>query len=160
MNSKFYIAFTKFGRHMLNIEVIKPEMFIDFVIRSSVPIDEWTRNHVYETYVREISKKESPMDAFERNVLLMQSWAIRNEQIWTNFFREINTTEATLWIRSGRISPWILYTSHARKLIDRMTDEQMGIVSEIMDPSVWNRKKESKRDDIQYMEEMLEKKGF
>ena len=64
--SKYYTAFTKFGRHILDINAIDPEKFIDFVINNSVHLDKWCSDAVYETYIRELNKKETAERAIER----------------------------------------------------------------------------------------------
>ena len=72
--SKFYLGFTKFGKHIININAINPEEYIDFVIRNSVKLNKWTSDSVYETYIQELNRKESADRAVERSILLMQKW--------------------------------------------------------------------------------------
>lgn len=76
-SSNYYTGFTKFGRYILDINAIDPEKFIDFVINNSVHLDKWCSDSVYETYIRELNKKETAERAIERGILLMQQWAKR-----------------------------------------------------------------------------------
>lgn len=137
MDSKYFTSFTKFGRHVLNINAIDVEGFIEFLIKGNIKLDNWTQDIWYETWIRELTKKESPHRAVERNILLMEQWARENGEDWVNFFRKVPTTLATKWIRTGRISPWLLYSGVGQPLFDRMTDEQLGLVKEWINPLFW-----------------------
>ena len=78
--SKYYIGFTKFCIYILNVNAIDAEKFIDFVIKSGVKLDKWTSDAVYETYIRELNKKETAERAVERGILLIQQWGRENDR--------------------------------------------------------------------------------
>lgn len=99
--SKFYLGFTKFGKHILNINAINPEEYIDFVIQNSVKLDKWTSDVVYNTYVQELNRKESADRAVERSILLMQKWGEEYERPFNKFFEEVSKPLAIHYIKSG-----------------------------------------------------------
>jgi len=78
--SNYYTGFTRFGKHTLEINAIDPERFIDFVITNSIALDKWCSDAVYETYIRELNKKETAERAIERGILLMQQWSRENDR--------------------------------------------------------------------------------
>jgi len=161
MGSQFYTSFTKFGRYLLNINAINPKQFIDFLIKTEVKLNKWESPLVYETYVRELNKKETPDAAIERNFLLMQQWANDTGKPWLDFFREIEPALATNWIRSGRISPWILFTaSSAKDLFARLSDEQLSLVQKNIDPDFWSFKLEKSAADVDFIREQLDAAGL
>ena len=63
---------------MLEINAIDPEKFIDFVITTSIQTS--GTDAVYETYIRELNKKETAERAVERGILLMQQWSRENDR--------------------------------------------------------------------------------
>ena len=140
--SNLYLAFTKFGRYLLNLNAIEPKQFVNWLIKAEVKLDHWERPVVYETYIRWLNTKESPGAAIERAFTLMQSWALENDDVWTDFFRKISTPLATLWLKAGRISPWVLFLSESgpEMLMDRMTEEQRQIIYSNIDPAFWDAK--------------------
>ena len=141
VESKFFDGFVKFGKYISKVECIDPNAFIEFVIKSSIALDKWTDPRVYDIWVREQTKKESPDKALERMLLLMESWAIHNSKHWTDFFKEISPSEAVLWIQTGRISPWILYIARSSIcLFERFSKEQLKIIDEYIDDSFWQVK--------------------
>lgn len=159
--SSVYLAFCKFGRYLLDINAVNVNAFIDFILDGGIPVDQWTNSVVYETYLRELNKKETPEAALERNFLLMQQWADHNSAEWTDFFRQIAPPLATLWIRTGRISPWVLYTaSSAAELFARMTDEQMSLVEAAIEPKFWMKKLEAEAAQVAIIREELDAAGL
>ena len=81
-------ALQNFDKYMLDVNAIDPEKFIDFVITTSVKLDKWTSDAVYETYIRELNKKETAERAVERGILLMQQWSRENDRPYNVFFRD------------------------------------------------------------------------
>lgn len=161
MNSQHYIAFTKFGRYILDLNALNPEGFIEFVIKSAIPLKDWTLPHVYELYVRELTKKETPERAVERNILLMQQWEQETGEQWNDFFRKVNPNIAVMWIRSGRISPWIIYTAKSvSELFNRMSTEQLNLIHEYVDPKYWKAKIHMNKEDVEWLKKALDEAGL
>ena len=160
-NSKFYTAFVKFGKFIIDLNAIQPMGFVDFLIRIEIPIDKWCSMSLYETYIREMTKVETPSDAIERNILLMQQWADDTGEHWSDFFRKVSPVQATMWIMSGRVSPWVLYTApSAAILFDKFTDEQLSFIQNTIDPDFWQRKIEQNKKEVDNIKKMLEEAGL
>lgn len=160
MNSSHYTSFVKFGRYLLDIQVINAEAFIEFLLKANIPMKNWERDIVYEQYVRELNKRESAETAFERNVLLMQQWEMDTGEPWYDFFRKINANVAVQYIRSGRLSPWVLYTaSSAPDLFERFNEEQFRLIEQYVDPRFWKRKLDEQPDDVRFIRDLLDEAG-
>lgn len=158
--SPYYTAFVRFGKHMLDINAIDPEQFVDFVLRMGVKLDNWCKDTVYEEYVRDLTKRESVDRAVERNILLMKQWSIQEEQEWTQFFARITPQLAVHWIRTGRISPWIIYACDAaQNLLDRMNDEQITMIAEYIDPIYWRKRVIKQKEDVEWIKTVFEQAG-
>lgn len=159
MESQYFTAFTKFGRHIENINAIEVSGFVDFLIKGNVKLDDWTNDVWYESWTRELSKKESPDRAIERNILLMEQWGRETGENWVDFFRKVATPRAVEWIRKGRISPWLLFLDVGQPLFDRMTDEQLGMVKEWINPLYWRSKLRDHSDDVEQIKVILQEAG-
>lgn len=161
IDNQFYNAFSKFGRHLRDLNAIEPAKFIDYVIKNNLPIDKWTHDFVYEQYIRELTKKENAEEAFERNVMLMNEWAIQNGEKWTDFFKKINPNQAVTWIKTGRISPWVLYNvDSASILIERCSPEQISIIKEYASPGPWKLKFKKDPDGCNFIRETTRNVGM
>ena len=155
--SSYYTAFTKFGKHIIDVNAIDPEKFIDFVITSGVKLDKWCSDAVYETYIRELNKKETAERAVERGILLIQQWGMENDRPYNVFFREISKPRAIHWIKSGRISPWIIFNSTSvSELLNSFNDHELNLVNEYLEPTFWSRKFQVRNEDVLFVKQVLE----
>lgn len=161
IDSAFYTAFVKFGRHIVDLDAINPERYIDFVIKANIPIDQWCNDFVYEQYVRELTKKETAEDALERNILLMQQWSNETGENWQDFFKKVNTNQAVAWLKSGRLSPWILYNAAtAEQLFARCTPEQLGLIKQYAPTAVWKIKFGKNQHSVKFLQDMMQQAGL
>jgi hypothetical protein len=159
--SDFYAVFVKFGYHLQSIHAINPIGFIDFLLRAQIGVDRWCDITKYQAYIREMTKNETPLEALQRSLILMDSWANQNNELFTNFFHKIATPQAVLWILSGRISPLILLTaSSAGALFDRLSEEQATRVAEVIDEQFWESKMRRHQKDIDIIVAELAESGL
>lgn len=154
--SRLYAAFVRFARHLMSLEVSNPLAFVDFLLRIEQPIDRWTKPEIYARYIRELNKNETPLEAIERNFMLMEQWAISTGENWRDFFRRIPPPQAVLWIIGGRISPWLLLTaSSATDLTKRLNAEQGQMIDKAIDTDFWQAKIARHRDEVEMIRAML-----
>lgn len=140
-SSPYYTAFVKFGSFLVNTAPIYPERFIDYVIKSGVKLDHWCRDELYDNYISELIKIEPADGAIQRSIKTMMDWADKNDSAWEHYFCYVNLNRATHDIKEGLISPWLLLnTKSGKAMLKNMNDEQLMIVSPIIDPQFWMKK--------------------
>jgi len=159
MDSNYFSAFTKFGRYIEHINAIEVSGFTEMLIKNNIKLDDWTNEIWYESWTRELTRKELPLKAVERNILLMEQWGRETGENWVDFFRKVSTSQATLWIKKGRISPWLLYSGVGQPLFDRLSDEQLGLVREWINPLFWNSKIREHKEEVDQIRKILEEAG-
>lgn len=156
IESSYYIGFVKFGRHLADLNPINIEMFVDYVIKNSIPLKDWTKDKIYETYLDDMMTREPPEKGLERTVLFIESWTQKNDCQFNEFFTTIAPTEATHLIRAGWISPWVLYLSGtAGSLFERMSTEQMAMISTMIDAETWAQRMTSNSEDRLFIQQAL-----
>jgi hypothetical protein len=161
IDSRFYTDFIKFGRHLNNINALEPEGFIEYLIRGNIKLRDWTKEHYYNEWVRNLTRKESWEKAFERNMLLIFQWSQEENKEVTSFFKEVNTNLAVKWIQTGRLSPWILYTApSAQILFDRLNEDQLKMIEQWVDPKYWRSVFDKNLNDFLAIENALQSGGF
>lgn len=154
--SLMYTAFVRFARYLRSIHAINSPGFVDFLIAHDVKIDDWNKPSYYERYVREWTKSETPVEAMKRNFLIMEQWAIDNNDEWTEYFRKVSPSRVILYIVSGRISPWIIFTaSSAQSLIERFSGEQMDIFNKAIDVEFWKHKLKANQKDVEIIRQIM-----
>jgi len=157
MKSKYYLAFVKFGKHIVEAKVLSPELYIKFVIKNKVKLDNWCNEAVYEAYNKDVCKRESVEVALERMVKLMSEWGEEFGEDWTDYFAKVNVNLAVKMIRNGCISPWIVLNANTiYKLFDRMGEEQITMVNNAIDLTAWSYLMKKNEQDRSFVRETLE----
>jgi DNA-directed RNA polymerase subunit RPC12/RpoP len=155
-SSPYYNAFVKFGSFLSNTAPIFPERFIDFVIKSGVKLDHWCRDELYDTYVSELIKIEPADGAIQRTVQTMMDWADDKEASWNHYFSYANLNRITHDIKEGKISPWVLLNCKAGKeMLQKMNDEQLEIVSPVIDPQFWMKRFKTLPADVELVKDIV-----
>jgi hypothetical protein len=139
--SPYYNAFVKFGSFLNNVNPLYLDRYIDYVVTSGVKLDHWCREELYYKYVIDLIKKESAEVAIERSIATMADWAEKNHSQWNHYFKYVSLNRAVYDIKDGKISPWLIFNSTSgREMMSKFNDEQLGIVSETMDPDFWGKR--------------------
>lgn len=155
-SSPYYTAFVKFGSFMVNTAPIYPERFIDFVIKSGVKLDHWCRDELYDAYLQELIKIEPADGALQRSIKTMMDWADNNSATWEHYFAYVNLNRATHDIKEGLISPWVLLNSKSGKdMLTRMNDEQLEIISSMIDPIFWKKRFRDNQADLELAKDVI-----
>jgi hypothetical protein len=144
--------------------MLKPvniEQYIDFVILSGLKIPKWTTDPVYELYIENLVKTEPPSTAADRTVSVIIEWSEKNNTPFTQFFSNISANEAAYLIKTGKISPWVLYLcKSAEDLQSRFTEDHDPMIKSMIDPGYWMRKFKKSDDDVEYIKSLLEQAGL
>jgi len=144
VDSPYYSAFVKFGRHMVAIRAVNPRMFIEYVIKENKKLDHWTHEKVYLEYLHAYMKKEAVQDALERALLEMQDYADEHPELkngFSDYFRYGSSNRICYHISNGRISPWIVFNcASGVGFLESLTEEQISMVMPWIDPEYWQRK--------------------
>jgi hypothetical protein len=154
--SPYYTAFVKFGSFIVNTNPVYPEKFIEWVVKSGVKLDHWCRDELYDQYVAEMIKIEPADGAIQRSIKTMMEWGDSNKAAWEHYFSYVNLNRATHDIKEGLVSPWMLLNCKAgRELLGKMNDEQLAIVSPIIDPHFWKKRFNSHPADVELVKEVI-----
>jgi len=140
-DSSYYNAFVRFGSFVNNVNPLYPDRFIDYVIKSGVKLDHWCRDELYEKYLYEIIKIEPVESAVQRSLQTMMEWGNDHKAEFAHYFNYVSLSRAVHDIRNGKISPWIiLNTKSGQTMINKMSDEQLDMISPAFDVAFWLKK--------------------
>jgi hypothetical protein len=160
-DSQFYNGFVRFARHAADLGVENIQQFADWLVKNTVPLDDWCRLTTYEQYLKWVVENEPAATAVERNVLFMEKWAEETGHRYTDFFRAISPGEALMWIKTAKISPWMMFLSDTGgDLIGRMTEEQQGLLDQAVDIAKWKRKFLARSDDREWVKDICGQFGL
>lgn len=161
INSPYYIDFAKFGNYLSALKPVHLEKYIEYVIMNGVKLKDWTRDFVYDVYVEDLVKKEPAISATERTITEIMEWCTENSADFTDFFKSISANEAAYLVKTGRISPWVLYlAASGDDLLSRFSDDHAKMVGAVIDPGFWMKKFKKETDDVEYIRNLLEQAGL
>jgi len=159
--SPYYAAFVKFGRHLYSIGAVKPERFIEWVIKNNKKLDHWCKDAFYEEYLQGYNRIENPRDALERSIVEMGKWAVETDNPVNEYFRHASENRITRSITNGRISPWVIYTSESGlSALSRLNEEQIALIYPWIDPDFWNTKLKRYTSDTDWCKSLMKQAGF
>lgn len=155
--SSYYNAFVKFGSFLTNVNPLYPDRYIDWIIKSGVPLDKWCREELYDKYVVDLIKTESLESASERTINTMCEWSEKNSAVWNHYFLYAKLDRVTYDIRDGKISPWILLNCDSGlTVLKKMTDEQLAIIGPMIDVMFWTDKFKRNPTDTIFVKKLVQ----
>ena len=159
--SPYYKAFTKFGRHMINIRAINTRGFIEHVIKNNKKIDYWCKDEVYQEFLSLHLRKENVKDALERSLNTMVEWAEENDSVFNHYFLYASSNRIVHHITTGRISAWVIFNSASGiEMMDKLNAEQIEIIYPSIDPDFWKRKFVDYLADTEWVKHILKEAGL
>jgi hypothetical protein len=160
-DTSYYNAFVKFGGFLNNVNPIYPEKFIDYVIKSGVKLDHWCRDELYDQYLIEMLKVEPVESAVQRSLQTMMEWADEHNANYAHYFNYVSLNKAVHDIRNGTVSPWIiLNTLSGKDMVQKMSDEQLNMISASFEVPFWLRKFKEVPADVALVKEICKEVGI
>lgn len=164
VESQYYSAFVKFGRHIVAIRAVNPSAFIEYVLKHNKKIDHWCFESVYLEYLNQYMKKESTQDALERAISEMQKYADEHPEMsngFSDYFRVANVNRVCYHIANGRISPWVIFNcTSGINFLDSLSEEQIKLVYNWIDPTFWSQKFKDYSEDTEWVKTILNTAGL
>lgn len=161
IDSTYYIDFVKFGNHLALLKPVHIEQYIDFVVLSGLKMPKWTADPVYELYIENLVKTEPAASAAERTISFILEWCENNNIPFKDFFFSVSANEAAHFIKTGRISPWVLYLCETgSNLMGRFNEDHAKMIGQVIDPGFWMRKFKQSEEDVEYIKALLEQAGL
>jgi hypothetical protein len=161
-SSSLYNAFVKYGRYLVSIKAINVNSFTEWLIKNNKKIDVWCKDSVYEEWLREYLKKESPTSALERGLKEMEDYA-RDSDIdhFSHYFKYGNNSRICHHITTGRVSPWVIYNCDSGvEWLGTLSEDLVVLVISWIDPDFWDRKFKNYTSDTEWCKHILKEAGL
>lgn len=156
--SQYYNGFIKFSQYCIDLKVDDVDAFTKWLLQRGVPLHKWASDRTFNEWIIVRLKTESPDRAVERTILFLEEWAKENNDKWYNYFTNVSPSLAVFHICSGKISPWVLYTSNtASSIFDKLNVEQAKMITDYVDPDYWFKKLGNNQDDVDWVLSILGK---
>lgn len=161
VGSQYYSAFCKFGTYCTDLRIDDISDFTEYLLKNQIRLDHWGRDTHFRTWIKSRLKRESADRALERTILFLREWGEENNIEWNNYFTQVPTNVAVFHICSGKISPWLIYSSsQAESLISKLNQEQINMILDYIDPDSWKSIIKKRPEDYNWVGTVLEEAGL
>jgi hypothetical protein len=162
--SSYYLAFVKFGRHLIAIRAVNPVSYTDWLLKNNKKLDHWCKDQLYTEWLYQYLRKESVQDAIERALKEMQSYAdieTKLQNNFANYFKFGSSNLISKHISDGRISPWVVYNSDSGiQWLNQANQDQVKIIMPAIDPDFWQQKFRDYVSDTEWCKHILQNAGL
>ena len=91
----------------------------------------------------------------------MFDWAKENNSAWNHYFNYVSANQAVWHIKDGKISPWVvLNCTTGKDLLGKFSDEQLGMIYNILDPKHWAVRFNRQPKDVQLVKDVAKESNL
>ena len=161
IDSPYYKAFVKFGRHAIGIRAINPEAMVDWLLKNNKKLDYWCKEQFYTDFLEEYLKVEPVADALTRAIEYSITWAEEKNMPAHDVLRYGNANALVFAVTTGRISPWVIYNSESgQKFLSTLDVSHISMVWPYIDSDAWQKKFTDHSADQEYAKKILKQAGW
>lgn len=154
--SSYYTGFVKFGIYCKDLRIDDVPAYTKWLLQNQIKLEKWTSDRNFNAWIKTRLKTESVDRAVERTVMFMQEWSKESGNTWNQYFDVVNPNVAVFHICSGKISPWVIYSSDkAQHMLDRFNGEQLKMIIEYIEPIYWKRMTLKYPEDVAWVNNIL-----
>lgn len=164
VNSPYYNAFVRYGRHLVAIRAVNSNSFTTWLLKNNKKLDHWCKDSFYDEWLQDYIKKEAVQDALERGLKEMQEYAEHNRDLrngFLDYFRYGNSNRICHHITTGRISAWVVYNcSSGVSFLEGLDSGQIDMIMPYIDPDYWQRRFHDYMADTEWAKHVLQEAGL
>ena len=159
--SPYYRAFVKWGRDCVDVRVIQPERFLEWLLKNNKKIDNWCSDKLYTEYLVTHVQKETVNDALARAIEYSLDWSEKTGSPSHDCLRYGSANATCYAVTTGRISAWVIYNSESgQKFLTELNAEQVAMIWPYIDSDIWQKKFADYPGDQEYAKEILTQAGW
>lgn len=161
ISSAYYGGFIKYGNYCVDVGVVSPLHYVDWLLKEKVSLDGWASDRQYGKYLVEYIRLEDSMDAVKRSVETLLKLAETDNLQIGDVLRYTNSNKICHQITAGRLSPWLLFNSDGgRQFLSTLNQGQTEMVFEYINPDLWNIKFMRNKQDVEIVQQVLREAGL
>lgn len=155
-NSRYYKSFVKFGEYIVNSKISDWESYVRWLTQNSIKLEDWPKDSVVNKYYIMLNKIESPDRAVEKFIFVAEEWGNKTGFHWSEFWGKANPYLILDYLKEGKISPWILFSSNtAQEFIDNLPDELVHALVSYIDVEFWKKKTKTNKEDVEWISQLI-----
>jgi len=164
VDSPYYTAFVRFGRHCHSIHCVNFEHYTRWLLKNNKKLDYWVSESFYNEWLQEYLRNENVQNALERSMQTILDYMHEHPEYrngYRDYFRLANENRICYHISTGRVSVWMVYHAESgQDFLSRLNDDQVASIINFIDPTFWNSKFRDCPDDVEFVRGVLKTAGL
>lgn len=164
VDSSYYTAFVRFGRHCHSIHCVNFANYTRWLLKNNKKLDHWCQEKLYNEWLFDYLRRESVQDALERSMQTMIDHMHEHSEFrngYRDYFRLVNENRVCYHIVTGRVSAWAVYNcASGQDFLERLNPDQLGTVMSTIDPDYWQSRFRDLPDDVAFTKNILKTAGL
>ena len=164
VDSAYYTAFVRYGRHCHSISCINFASFTSYLLKNNKKLDEWTKELFYSEWLFDYLRRESVRDALERSMQTMVNYMQDHPEYkngYQDYFRLVNENRICYHVSTGRVSVWAVYNCESgQDFLGRLNTDQLSTIIGFIDPDFWQSKFNDCPEDTKFGRQILKMAGL
>ena len=141
INSQYFNTFIKIAEFLKHVDIVRPSMYVDFMVRKKIQPVLWTKNEVYVKFTEHLDRNVSPGKLISMTVDTILEEADVHNVDPSELFEVISSSEVLHLLEMRRLSPWLLtFSTKFQRFYKEMNIDQREIVSTYFNPDIWKKK--------------------
>lgn len=138
LNSRHYRAFKTLAEFFLQTKPLDTNEYFEYLMQSNTPFRKWTSEDFYSEWVRGKIMMEDADSAVARSIETLLEFASERGISLNEVYHHLTGNRLSLWLRTGRISPWfIVLSKDPTILLDKLEPEMLSSLEDIINPLFW-----------------------
>jgi hypothetical protein len=161
IKSSYYKGFMKFGNYCVDARVLKPQYYLEWLLKNKVELDSWVTDSSYNNFLVQYLRKEDHFDAVNRSISIAAELAKKENMTGPDYFRLGSHYKICHHITRGDFSPWLLYQSNSgKKFLESLSEHDLKYIFDYIDPDLWSLKFHNDPAAVKEVKEQLHAEGY
>ena len=156
VGSRYYSLFVRLGYYSIDTRVLNPEAYVVWLAKNNIKDRDWTKDKIYDRYLADYAKIETPDRALERYINHVSKWATETDNDWVTYWDAASTNRIINDVKMGKVSPWVLLVyPPAVSFLQSLPGEIVGEIAAQIDIDYWDRKLLLFKTDVKWIQDTL-----
>lgn len=141
INSSYFNTFIKIAEFLKQVDIVRPSMYVDFMVRKKISPAFWTRNEVYVSFTEYLDRNIPPSNLISITVDTILEEAEKHDVDSSELFDVISSADVLHLLEMRRLSPWLLtFSMKFQVFYKNMNISHREIVSTYFNSDIWKKK--------------------
>lgn len=138
ITSRYYLSFMKFAAMAANVNIDKPQLYINLMVRRDLSPTMWCNNQCYSIYLQHCDNDADPLELVASSLDRLEKLAIIENVKLSNIFTKLGFKKILEQIRLRTISPWLLLHSQKfKEFLGDLDESDLKLMMGVVNINFW-----------------------